>query len=159
MQIHRAGPDGAAAGHGYAGFAEPGQQRAEHEHRGAHGFDQFIGGFRAERAGGHGDLPVFKGVRAAEQFKEFEGGTDIPQIRDIGVGHGFVEQDAAHEDGESRVFGAAHMHDAGQRNAAFDDQFVHELSLYVGPEKPGVAGWMEDAPREGGTLARSVCGS
>lgn len=62
--------------------------------------------------------------------------------------------DAAHEDGESRVFGAAHMHDAGQRNAAFDDQFVHELSLYVGPEKPGVAGWMEDAPREGGTLAR-----
>ena len=43
--------------------------------------------------------------------------------------------------------------------AAFDDQFVHELSLYVGPEKPGVAGWMEDAPREGGTLARSVCGS
>ena len=92
MQIHRAGPDGAAAGHGYAGFAEPGQQRAEHEHRGAHGFDQFIGGFRAERAGGHGDLPVFKGVRAAEQFKELEGGTDIPQIRDIGLGHLLFEQ-------------------------------------------------------------------
>ena len=70
------------------------------------------------------------------------------------------------------------MHDAGQRNAAFDDQFVHELSLYVGPEKPGVAGWMEGAPRRGGcgairlwrkpyslpklpdgTQARSVCGS
>lgn len=28
VQIHGAGPDGAAAGHGYAGFAEPGQQRA-----------------------------------------------------------------------------------------------------------------------------------
>ena len=34
------------------------------------------------------------------------------------------------------------MHDAGQRNAAFDDQFVHELSLYVGPEKPALpVGW------------------
>ena len=42
MQIHRARPNGAAAGHGHAGNAEPSQQRAKAEHRGAHGFRQFI---------------------------------------------------------------------------------------------------------------------
>ena len=129
MQVHGAGADGAAAGHRDPGLAQAGQQRAEHEHRGAHGLDQFVGGFRAERAGRHRHLPVGEGVGAAEQFEQLGGGADVPQVRDVGVGYGFVEQDAAHEDGQGRVFGAAHMHDAGQRDAAFDDQFVHDCPV------------------------------
>ncbi len=134
VQVHGPCADGAAAGHGDARFPEPCQQRAEHEHGSPHGLDQIIGRFRLERAGRDRDLPVFKDGGAAEQPEQLGGGADVPQVRDIRVRHGLVEQDAPHEDGQGRVFRAAHVHDAGQRNAAFDDQFVHVFSL------PGCSG-------------------
>jgi len=43
--VHRPRADGAAAGQRHRGFAKARQQWPQSQHRGAHGFDQFIGRF------------------------------------------------------------------------------------------------------------------
>ncbi len=51
VEIDGAGADGAAAGQRDVGASATGDQRAEHESRGAHGLDQFVGSFgRGQRA-------------------------------------------------------------------------------------------------------------
>lgn len=67
-----------------AGHTKPGQQRAETQHRSAHGLYQIIGRFTLQGAGRDLNPAVPEGTGAAQNFQQPEGGVNIPQVRDIG---------------------------------------------------------------------------
>lgn len=92
VQIHGTRADGAAPRHGDAGHTKPGQQRAETQHRGAHGLYQIIGRFTLQGAGRDLNPAVPEGTGAAQNFQQPEGGVNIPQVRDIGEDSRSIQQ-------------------------------------------------------------------
>ena len=90
VQIDGAAADGAAAGQRDAGAAAAGDQRAEHQRGGAHGLDQFVGGFGTGEIravdggavlgasvaefdlGAHGGEQVARGLNVADLGNVFE---------------------------------------------------------------------------------------
>ena len=139
MQIHRAGADGAAAGQGHLGIAEAGQQRTQHQHRGAHLAHQIIG------RGGIGDIgrrqlqhptgmAAIGSLTVERQHDAVLGqqighGGDIHQMRQIGQAQGLVGQQTGGHEGQGGVLGPADGNDAPQRGAADDADLVHEKCL------------------------------
>ena len=126
MQIHRAGPDGAAAGQGHAGLADTGQQRAQAEHRGAHGAHQIIRSLGQQAAGLQLHAMIVIAAGAAQHVQELDGGMDVAQVGHIGVDHGRVQQDAGKKNGQGGILGAADIYGPFERRTAFDNKLVHQ---------------------------------
>jgi hypothetical protein len=105
--VDRPGADGAAAGQRHLGLAAAGHQRAEHQDRGAHGLDQFIGGDRIVQARGiQADAVAFALDLHAHLLQQFQHGADVVQFRDIAQDQGFGTEQRGAEDRQRGVLGA-----------------------------------------------------
>ena len=129
--VHRARTNRATARQGHLGVAKAGQQRAQRQHRGAHGFHQFVGRFRVVQSPGvERDATVFVVLgRHAHVADQLEHGRDVLQARHIGKRDGFGAQQSGAQFGQSRVFGTCHIERALQAFAAANFQFVHGSGL------------------------------
>ena len=128
--FHGPGADGAAAGQGYLGLSQAGPKRAEHQHRGAHGLDQFVGGVGQKGARFDPDgvgVVAGKGGRATQHLEHGEGGVDVAQARHVVEGNRAVQQQGGEQDGQGGVFGAADANGSAQGGSPFDNQFFHRL--------------------------------
>ena len=126
------GPDGAAAGQGDAGLAGPGHQRPQDQDRGPHGLDRFVGGHPAGEAGGihHQGLAVFK--LDPHEAQEFLGGADVGQGRHVVKPVHPRGQQRRRDDGQGGVLGPADRNFPVEGHSAFNDDFVHVFSVWVG---------------------------
>ena len=124
--VHGAGADGAAAGQGHAGLADTGQQRAQTEHRGAHGAHQIIRSLGQQAAGLQLHTMIVIAAGAAQHVQELDGGMDVAQVGHIGVDHGRVQQDAGKKNGQGGILGAADIYGPFERRTAFDNELVHQ---------------------------------
>ena len=127
--IHGACANGAAAGQSDLCPAEAGKERAEAEYGGAHGAHEVIGCLVDQRAGLHCYGMIRIGTVAAEDFQKLESGVDVPQVGDIFESLGSFQQNGRKKDGKCRVFGAVDVNFPVERDAAFNNQFVHENIL------------------------------
>jgi len=138
MQIDRAGADGAAAGQRHLGFAAAGQQRAQHQHRGAHLAHQIIGG----RGVGDGlgvelehaaRMPPVGGLAVQDHLdtvlsQQVGHGGDVGQMRQIGEIERLVGQQAGRHQRQRRVLGATDGDGALERRTADDSDLIHGYS-------------------------------
>ena len=131
VHVDGAAADGAAAGQRDAGASAAGDERSEDERGGAHGFDQFVGGF------GAGEIfAVKRGAVLGASVAEFDlgahGGEQI--ARGLNVAHlgnvfeddRFVGEQSGGHAGERGVLCAADTDRTEERFAAADDEFIHE---------------------------------
>src|SRR5579883_1949694 len=130
VEIDGTGPDGTASGQGYAGTAATGNQRAEHERRGPHGFHQFVGGLRGCQVGGL-DRSAVMGAPVAEFHlrshgrEQAAGRLDVAHLGDVFENDGLIGQQSGRHAGERRILGPADAHRPEQRRAAANDELVH----------------------------------
>ncbi len=130
VQVHRPRADGAAAGQRDLGVAEAGQQRPQHQDRGAHRLDQLIGRIAVLHLGAiELDRHLLAHHRLhAHVAEQLQGGGDVLQVRQVADGHRLVGQQGGAEDRQGGVLGAADPDLAVDRPAAGDDQLVHGAS-------------------------------
>ena len=132
VQVDGTAADGAAAGERDAGAAAAGDERSEDERGGAHGLDQFVGGF------GAGEIfAVDGGAVVGASVAEFDlgahggeqvaRGLNVADLRNVFEDDGFVGEQGGGHAGKRGVFCAADADGAEQRLAAADDEFVHEI--------------------------------
>ena len=135
MQVYRAGTDGAAAGQGNARLAEASQQWSQHQHRGAHGLDQIIGGLMAVDAGGidlH-HMPVAFNL-CTEGFQDLDGGIDVTQKRHVADLVHSGRQDSGDKDRQRGILGTADRDLSLQLFSTLDDELVQKnTSLFHYP--------------------------
>jgi len=83
-----------------------GQQGAQHQNGGAHGFHQFVGRFQI------GDVACIQLQRAiallgdTQLSQQLQGGVDVTQTRDIVQVHRVGSQQTGAQNGQGGVFGA-----------------------------------------------------
>eukprot|EP01137_Pigoraptor_chileana_P029746 Opistho-2@15329 len=138
--VDRPRADGAAARQRHLGMAEARQQRAQRQHRGAHGLHQFVGGLGiAELAGvqAHGAVVVGLG-RHAHVAHQLEHGRHVLQARHVVQHHGLVGQQRRAQLGQRGVLGAGNEHFAAKLTPAANQKFVHEGSSEI--RRPAGAG-------------------
>ena len=156
VQIHRPRTDGATAGCRHAGFAEPRQQRPQHQKRSAHGLDQVIGGLafmdlvrRKLQASVRHHVPLDGHPQAREQP---QGGPDVTERRHPVVGALVRGQKRRNEHRKSRVLRPPERHRALQNRSAPDDDAVQDLrpldsckARQPAPQEPRCRGGFEPA--------------
>src|SRR6266478_5356250 len=111
-------------------MAAAGDQRPEHEGRGAHGLDQFIGGFGRSQS-----LAMNGGAMLGAAVAEFDFGShggeevarslNVAYLRNVFENDRFVGEQGSGHAGKRSVFSAADADGAEQRFAAADDEFIH----------------------------------
>ncbi|CFN67231.1 Uncharacterised protein [Bordetella pertussis] len=121
--------DRAAARQADAGLAEAGQQRAQHQDRGAHGLDQLVRRFQVvDLVGLQGDGAVAGAFGAhAHAAQQAQRGRGVVQLRHIAQHERLGGEQAGAQDGQGRVLGARDGDFPTQGRAAGDAQFVHQL--------------------------------
>jgi len=133
VQVDRARADGATAGQRDFRRAMPGQQRAKHQHRCAHGLDQFVRGDMAAH-GARIDLQVGAVLDddAGTQFgQQAQRGLDVVQVGHVADRDRLVGQQGGAQDGQHGVLGARDGHLAVERDAAADDDLLHSGAWLV----------------------------
>ncbi len=136
MLVDGAGADGAAAGHRDAGAAVAGQQRPEHQHRGAHRLHQLVGGLGGDCRRPTVDrdqvlrvLPSSRARLAAHGAQHLEHGVARPPGRArCGRCVAPSAEQRGGEDGQRRVLRARGVGLALQGAVAGDDDRVHVSS-------------------------------
>ena len=132
VQIDGTAADGAAAGHGDACHSGTGDERAEDEGTGAHGFDDLVFCFgvgeRAEVDAG----AVVGGSCAQLDFcahgdEELALGLDVADLGNVFERDFFFSEDGGGHAGESGVLGARYAYRSDQRISAANDKFIHEV--------------------------------
>ncbi len=131
VQVDGAGSDGAAAGKRNAGVAAAGYQRAEHQRGGAHGLDEFVGGFGGVEFGAVDGGAVLGASVAEFDFGAHGGeqvarGLNVADLRNIFEDDGLIGEQGGGHAGKRGIFCAADAHRAEQRLSAADYEFVHE---------------------------------
>jgi hypothetical protein len=127
VQVDRARPDGAAARQGDLRPPEAGQQRPQHQDRGAHLAHQVVGGLRVGRlaaGGGQHAVPQHQ-ILHPEVAEDLRHGADIVHGRHVGQAGGPIDHQHRRHLGEDGVLGAAHLDAAAQFAGAFDANPVH----------------------------------
>ena len=111
-----------------------GQQRAQHQDRGAHGLDQFVGRHMlvdAARIDGDRTAPgqrAFVDADARAQFaQQLHRGDHVVQVRHVGDFHRRIGQQGGAQDRQHRVLGAGDGDFAVEGIAAGDYDFLHGL--------------------------------
>ena len=125
--VHRARTNGATTGQRHRGLAKAGQQRAQGQHRSAHGLDQFVRGLgRVQSAGVNAHRAVVSTLgRHTHVADELEHGANVLQLRHIEQGHGLGREQCGAQLRQGGIFGTRHQHLALQGTAAADQEFVH----------------------------------
>ena len=126
VQVDGARTDGAAAGKRNAGAAATGDQRPEHEGRGAHGLDQFVGGFRSsERPGADGGAMMGASVAefdfGSHGGEQFARSFDVAHLRNVLEDDLLIGKQSRSHAGKSGVFRAADANGAEKWIATADD--------------------------------------
>ena len=116
--VDRARADGAAARQRHPRVAETRQQRAQRQHRGAHGLDQLVRRFA-----------VGFGVHA-HVVEQAPHGAHVVQARHVGQQHRLVGQQGGAHLGQRGVLGAGDGQLALQRPPAADQEFVHRNQCF-----------------------------
>ena len=134
VQIDGAGADGASAGKRDAGASAAGDQRPEHQRGGAHGLDQFVGGFgRGERGAVDGGAMLGASVAefdfGAHGGEQVARGLDVANLRNVFQDDRFVGEQGGGHAGKRGVLGAADANCAQQRLSAANYELIHELFL------------------------------
>ena len=126
--IDRARANGAAAGQRHLGAAKAGQQRPQHQHRGAHGFHQLIRRFGVQRIGGGkahaAALAVGFGGHAHVVEQAAHGG-HVVQARHVHQVHRLRGEQGGTHLRQGGVFGARDQDFALQALPTTDEEFVH----------------------------------
>ena len=127
--IHRPRTDGAAAGQRHHGHTEASQQRPEHEDRGPHRLDQFVGRHRMV----DGARIEVQGVAVGQRFdahlpQQGEGGLHVPQPRHVAQSQRFGTQQRRADLGQRGVLRSGDGDVALQAASAANQKLVHESS-------------------------------
>ena len=126
VQIDGPRADGAAAREGDPRAAGTRHQRAQHQARSAHGFDQFVRRFRAEnafRAQAHGfAVHVDLGSDIDQQALH---GADVAHARYAMQRDGFIGQQRRRQRRQRRIFRAVGGNFSPKRGSALDYEFIH----------------------------------
>ena len=131
VQVDRARADGAAARQRHARAALAGDQRAEHEHGGAHRLDEVVG----RLDGAQGARPHLDGAAdaeldlGAERLEHAAHGADVAHLGDVREHHGLVGQQGGAQVRQGGVLGAGDADRAFEGPAADDADAVHPASL------------------------------
>jgi hypothetical protein len=143
VQVDRARADGAAAGQRDLGIAELRQQRAQHQHRGAHSLDQLVGrdvAVDAARVDGHRIALVDDaGAQASEQLG---GGEHVVQARHVGDPHRRIGQQGGAEDRQYGVLGAGNADVALEPGATGDHDLLHQAAASAGVTVRSCNAWI-----------------
>jgi hypothetical protein len=138
--VDRPRADGATAGQRHLGVAEACQQRAQGQHRGAHGLHEFVGGLGVAEVAGvqaHGAVVVPLG-RHAHVAHQLEHGRHVLQARHVVQRHGLVGQQRRAQFGQRGVLGAGNEYFAAELSPAANQKFVHRNSSEIrGPTGAG----------------------
>ena len=132
VEIDGASSDGAAAGKRDAGVAATGYQRAQDQRGGAHGLDQFVGGFGSGEVGAV-DGGAMLGASVAEfdfgahGSQQVARGLDVAHLRNVFEDDGLIGEQGGGHAGERGILGAADADRAEQRLSAANDKLVHIL--------------------------------
>ena len=131
VEIDGTAADGASAGKRDAGMAAARDQRAEHERGGAHGLDQFVGGFGSGEIGAVDGGAVLGASVAEFDFGAHGGeqvarGLNVAHLRNIFEDDRLVGEQGGGHAGKRGIFCAADADGAEQRLSAADDELVHE---------------------------------
>jgi len=126
--IDRARANGATARQRHPRPPQPRQQRPEHQHRGAHGLDQFVGGQRLQRRARlqrHAAALAVGLHLHPHVLQQAAHGGHVAQARHVAQRHRLVGEQGGAEFGQGGVFGTGNRHLAMQAVAAVYAQFVH----------------------------------
>ena len=109
-----------------------GDQRAQDQRGGAHGFDEFVGSFGGGESGAVDGGAVLGAAVAEFDFGAHGGqqvarGLDVANLRNVFEDHGLIGEQGGRHAGERGIFCAADVNGAEQRLPAAKDEFVHEL--------------------------------
>ncbi len=143
--VDRARANGAAAGQRHTRLAEARYQRAQHQDRGAHGLDQFVGGLWRVDVGA-----VERHARAillglhAHLAQQLERGAHVLQPGNVVERDGVRAKQPGAQDRQRGVLGAGYADLASQRAIALDLEFVHVLSIPAG--RPLASGMVHYGP-------------
>ena len=111
MQINRTRADRAATRQRHACFAKARHQRAQHENRGAHGFDQIIGREQgADFVGMQGDCFLIARRGDTHLPEQLQHGVDIVQARHIGQHQRIGAEQGGRQYRQSRIFCAGNAY-------------------------------------------------
>jgi hypothetical protein len=123
MLVDRPHTDRAAARQGDARGAVAGDQRTQHQHRGAHGRDQLV---RRQIAGhvldGDGDLAAATSDRGAVGLEQLQHRADVTQVGDVRERQRARGQQRGGQRGQRCIFGGAGRHFTPEWYAALDEQ-------------------------------------
>src|ERR1700726_2683522 len=116
-------------------MATAGNQRPEHQGRGTHGLDQFIGGFGRGQS-----LRMNGGAMLGAAVAEFDFGShggkevarslNVAHLRNVFEDDRFVGEQGSGHAGKRSVFCAADADGAEQRFAAADYELIHEYASW-----------------------------
>jgi hypothetical protein len=133
VQVDRAVADRAAAGQRHGRLARTGEQRAEHQDRGAHLADDVIGGDgRGQPAGSRSHDPAeivragaFDRSRGAELVEQMAEAVDIGEPRQVAQRQRLIGQQRAGHQRKRGILGAGNGDFSGQAVSAADEDTVH----------------------------------
>ncbi len=134
VQVDGAGANGAAAGKRDAGVSAAGDERAEDQRGGAHGLDEFVGGFRGVELGAV-DGGAVLGASVAEfdlgahRGEKVARGLDVADLGNVFEDDGLVGEERGGHAGERGIFCAADADGAEEWLSAADYELVHEEVL------------------------------
>jgi hypothetical protein len=127
--VHRAQPDGAAAGQRHLGPPASREQRAEHQHRGAHGLHELVG---RGRIGDPCRVEAHLGAGAldfdAHLPEKPRHGGDVDEPRHVGEPERLCAEERGAHDRQRGVLRARNRHLAFERPAAADLELIHRPS-------------------------------
>ena len=127
VQVDRALPDRAAARERDPRPAVPREERAEHQHRGAHRLDEVVGGLVGREALDAHRRPTVARIvdLRAELLEHPEHRADVAHPREVRELDGVPGQQARGETGERRVLGAPDLDAPREPQASRDPKLVH----------------------------------
>ena len=135
VEVDGTATDCAASGHGDAGEPGSGDQRPEHQRRGAHGLDdlEYSGGVGEDAAGDGGAMlgaAVAQLDFAAHRGEELTLGLDVLHLGDVFEDDFVFGEDGRGHAGAGAELCAADADGAEQRIAAADYEFIHMRAEY-----------------------------
>src|ERR1700680_4224144 len=122
------------AGQRDTGVAAAGYEWTEDQGGGAHGFDQFVGGFGSGEVGAVNGGAVLGASVAELDFGAHGGqqvarGLDVTNLGNIFENDGLIGEQGSGHAGERGIFGATDANGTEQGLSAAKDELVHELSV------------------------------
>ena len=126
VQVHGPRADRAAARQGDVGLTETGDQRTQHENRGAHGLHEFVRRLAAIHSPGidFDAEPVIDRHFRPHHLQQRQHRRHVLEVRDIADDDRARGQQGSGEYGQGGILGARDVYRAGEPDAAADRQLI-----------------------------------